>query len=629
MASHLFSVARTPGRAGLPPRRAYARSVAHVLLLALAVPPPSILAGPKPLALRHVALDLPGPPVDILSADLDGDGRKDLAVVVARTQWGEIGTDRIEGMMQISEVVPALFDRREVRAYRLGEDGTYKQAGDPLQLPPSVISLEAGPPGLAIAVLTDDGLSALSLFMDSAESEPAAGAAAATTGSAPADTHGASTLGGAAVVSGGSSNAPAPSGSFLALTPWIADRPVLAGSKSLIPRLDMVRDLDGDGTWDLLLPARDGLAVYMTTPGGELGTKPVARIELPGDVRTSGVHPTRNYQRPSVGDLDGDGKPDLLFIHEDRGKSGKKVVDVLRGEGGGRFGAPQRIAIDRMVEESRTTVVDEGVKKSKKDNDHFGDGDEGGFKYFGDLTGDGLAEAVFAAEVDNGKSGLKQVKEPEFEYRFYHVGKDLVIDPQPYQRLRVQGFGFEIDEVDVESVKADEFVDLDGDGRKDLVTVTLDFSLFQLVRVMATKRIGIGLNFHVWHQGSDGVFTPVTGLDLSETLRMDLNNLKLGSLAEFAGDFDGDGRSDFVHLGRGKEVTIHRGQAGCRYAPKADLTVPFEEEPGDISLVRIGDYDGDGRADIALIRPLDVKDSPDPDVSSPVRLDLYLSGGAR
>jgi len=616
-----FRLARASERYGpsVPrPRRARIRGLAFVCLLALAVPGPFSFAGPKPLALRHVALDLPGPPADILHADLDGDGRQDLAVVVARTQWGEIGNDRIEGMMQISEVVPALFDKREVRAYRQGENGAYTLTGEPLALPPSVISLEAGPPGLPIAVLTDDGVSSLSLIMDTPE--PGAGGEGAAPRPEAKENKG-------GVVSGGSSSAPAASGSFLTLVPWISDKPVLAGSKSLIPRLDMVRDLDGDGTLDLLLPARDGLAVYMAA-GGDLPTSAASRIAFPGDVRKSGVHPRRLYPRPTIDDLDGDGKPDLLFLHPDKDRQGKDAVEVLRGEGGGRFGAPQRVAIDAFVEASKTAVAANDGKSKKKEDDKDADidQDEAGFKYFGDLTGDGLAEAVFVAEVDNGKSGLKQVKEPEFEYRFYHADKNFVIQPQPYQKLRVLGFGFSIDEGEVQ---AEEFLDLDGDHRKDLVTVTLDFSMFQLVRIMATKRISIGLNFHVWHQGSDGVFAPVTGLDLSETLRMDLNNLKLGSLAEFAGDFDGDGRSDFVHLGRGKEVTIHRGQAGCRYAPKADLTVPFEEEPGDVSLVRIGDYDGDGRADIALIRPIEIKDSPDPDVSSPVRLDLYLSGGAR
>src|SRR6185436_5906482 len=141
------------------------RVAAAALAVALAAPQIPLFAGPKPLALRHVPLDLPGAPVDILHADLDGDGRQDLAIVIARTQWGEIGNDRIEGMMQISEVVPALFDKREVRAYRQGEDGVYKETGDPLPLPPSVISLEAGPPGIPIAVLTDDGLSSLRLDM--------------------------------------------------------------------------------------------------------------------------------------------------------------------------------------------------------------------------------------------------------------------------------------------------------------------------------------------------------------------------------------------------------------------------------------------------------------------------------
>ena len=57
-----------------------------------------------------------------------------------------------------------------------------------------------------------------------------------------------------------------------------------------------------------------------------------------------------------------------------------------------------------------------------------------------------------------------------------------------------------------------------------------------------------------------------------------------------------------------------------------DLTVELQEEPQDLALVRVGDLDGDGRADLSITRPLPV---PEEGVSSPVRLDLYLSGGAR
>ena len=105
-----------------------------------------------------------------------------------------------------------------------------------------------------------------------------------------------------------------------------------------------------------------------------------------------------------------------------------------------------------------------------------------------------------------------------------------------------------------------------------------------------------------------------------------LNNLKIGQISQFAGDFDGDGRRDFVHLGRGKDVTVHRGQPGCVYPAHPDLVIPLEEEPPSLDLVRIEDLDGDGRADIRITRP---RESNDPDLSAPARLDLHLSGAAR
>jgi hypothetical protein len=146
------------------------------------------------------------------------------------------------------------------------------------------------------------------------------------------------------------------------------------------------------------------------------------------------------------------------------------------------------------------------------------------------------------------------------------------------------------------------------------------------VRVLASKRISIELDFGVWTQGPGFAFREVKGLDLSEKLAFDLNDLRLGRIAQFAGDFDGDGKVDFVHLGRGSTVTVHRGQAGAGYPARPDVEIPLDGPIEDLALVRIEDLDGDGRDDLAVTRLLEAKDAV---ASTPARLELRLSGGAR
>ena len=138
------------------------------------------------------------------------------------------------------------------------------------------------------------------------------------------------------------------------------------------------------------------------------------------------------------------------------------------------------------------------------------------------------------------------------------------------------------------------------------------------------ERIGIGLDFHVYCQDGAGQFREVPGMDLSGKFKINLKNLQLGQLSQFGGDFDGDGRVDFLQIGRGRTVTIHRGQDGCRYPSQPDLTVKLEDPPLDLSLVRVLDLDGDGLSDLMVIQP---DREPEPGVSAPVRLDLYLSRG--
>ena len=548
------------------------RKLAAVLL---ALPLLVVLCGARGerLELRHISLDLPGPPSKVIPTDLDGDGRNDLVIVVAYTELQEIGEDRIENMVQISTVIPALFDRREVRLYRADPGGGYTLVGAPMELPTSVLHLEPGPPGMGLVALTDEGLSRLTI--------ESSGDAA-----------------------------------MLRLDPVLADPPILAGTKSFYASLELVYDLDGDGVDDLLMPSWEGLAVYLGDGTG-LVPEPAHRIELPGADRRSQHHTSRWYPFPEVREINGDRIPDLVFRNGLGGSSAPRL-HVLLGTGGGNFAPLRREAVDCHDERSdlRLAAPEPGVDPWPRN-----------LTALRDIDGDGRAEAVMSIERDRGDGLRKQIKDakkPIQTYRFHELTDDLAVELEAYFELEVIGHTIE-GSLEDESFpfRMKHFEDLDGDGREDLVSVTLDFSIFQVVKILATKKISIGLDFHVYHQGEDGVFREVRDLDLSEKLKLDLNNLNVARFAQFAGDFDGDGRHDFVHLGRGTEITLHRGQPGCRFPKRPDLIIELEEAPPSLHLVKIEDLDGDGRSDLMITRPLP---SVAADVSAPVRLDLYLSG---
>jgi len=535
------------------------------------------------MQLRHVSLDLAGPPARVLPTDLDGDGRLDLVVVVGYTEIKQISEDRIEDMIQFTRVIPTLYDRRQATAYLATGDGRYEVAGPALELPLSVLHMEPGPAGVGLIALTDDGLSRVRFDRSVGEGPP------------------------------------------LRLEPLIEDPPVLARTRRFYSNVELVHDLDGDGVDDVLLPSSEGLAVYLTTSNG-LATSPVQRI-TPGSDPDSTPNPCRLwYPIPEVGYVNGDDLPDLIFF---RGSAGSQDrISVYLGEGGGRF-RPLRGDLldchDRQTDLRQVTDRPDAYPWLTN------------VTAFRDVDGDRWAEAVVSIEQSRGdgwRKEMKDAKKPISTYYFHDLTKDVTVKAEPYFEMQVIGHdmegGFDDDDLDSDSdaggspFRLEQFIDLDGDGLEDLVTVTLDFSVFQVVKILTTKKLSVGVNFHVFAQQADGSFREVPDLDLSEKLKLNLNNLKIGRFAQFAGDFDGDGRQDFVHLGRGTTITVHRGQPGCKYPVKPDLSIELELEPDSLDLVRIEDLDGDGRSDIRITRPMPMDD---PDVTAPARLELYLSGG--
>ena len=550
----------------------YARALARLPVIgaALLLLGTSHAARPRELALRRVVLELPGPPAVIVAADLNRDGRQDLLVVVAYTRWGTISNDRVEQAIEVTEVVPALFDAREARAFVAQPGGGYRPAGPPLSLPTNVLSAEAGPPAHPVVALTDEGLSEIRL------------------------------------------NGPEGAES-LTLEPLLDEPCAFAGTGQILAGLDVLKDVDGDKVLDAVIPAVEGIAVHRGEDGG-FAKAASFRGRLPGDERTSALGAAaRNVPIPQVEDADGDGRPDLVVAQGGL----TPWVAIARGLGGARFAAPRTIELSCLAPPAPRSAPtarpnDEGRAPSRRV-----------VAWVGDLDGDGRLEIVTREEVDTGKSDMKQAKKPLMRYRLHHLRPDLTVDPDPYTRFDAEGWAFSggfRDGVDL------QFIDLDGDRRKDLVTITLDFSMFQALRALTAKKIGVGLEFHVVAQQVDGSFRLVPDQKLDETLHLDLNRLEISRLGQFQGDFDGDGRVDFVHLGRGKTVTIHRGMPGGRYAEKPDLAITLDEEPEDVMLVRVKDFDGDGKSDLAITRTLA---PPEPGATAPARLELDLTGDGR
>jgi len=549
------------------------------LLVATLLTGPASAARKERLALVRQDLPLPGSPSQVFSTDVNRDGVPDLAVVIAYSERHQIGVDRIDGMVQFTEVIPAIFDHRELRVFPGKGDGTYREDAWALDLPFTVLSMEPGPDGESIVAVTDEGLSEVVLEMPGEE--------------AP----------------------------VLSLRPLIRDRPVLAGSGAFQPRLRVVRDLDGDGVGDILFPSLEGPKVYLTRDG-KIDPEPVQSIPIPGERRPGSRSLSRIYPYPEVEYLNGDDLPDLVYRQQ---VGGAHRLHVLVGAGGGRF-EPIRSEPEDCWDDGADLRVRPGGAGAA----------EGGkppypwlrrLRSLKDLDGDRLAEAVTVLEKEREggiRAELKDAKKPVQKIRFHRLDRDLRIDPDPYLEMTGTGHLMEADAEEI-PFSLDVFQDLDHDGRMDMVLVTLDFSVFQVFKIMATKSISMGLDFHVWRQEQNGTFREVKGLDLSEKLKFNLNDLKFGRFAEFGGDFDGDGIQDFVHLGRGKKVTIHRGRPGCVYPPAPDLVLRLDRELPHLGLVKIEDVNGDGLSDIRITRPQPWNDA---ETSSPVTLELYLSGGA-
>jgi hypothetical protein len=331
-----------------------------------------------------------------------------------------------------------------------------------------------------------------------------------------------------------------------------------------LPFFDVVRDWDGDGKPEILLPLLDGTAVFTRgetgewTRAGSLRLQPRASYQVRSELyeprlRNFNARATLVVPDLVVGDYDGDGKPDLCAVVED-------LLQVHKG-GGPTVFSP--VAVARHYLGVRT---DEETRRGAHVHTTVRD-----------LDGDGILDLA----VNKVAGGLGQMKA---QTGFYYGKRGGGFDP-PAQVLQREGYAGSL-----------AFADLDGDGKLDLIMPHVNVGLGEMARVLLSKKMRIGWELRRGLGKRQFSVDPTAVRDIDFPVDYSALADIDGPYPSVEGDFNGDGKADFVAANGTDELGVWLGGGKTLVSPQPKAIVHVAPS----RFYHVTDLDGDKLADVVV-----------------------------
>ncbi len=405
--------------------------------------------------------------------------------------------------------------------------------------------------------------------------------------------------------------------SFGALAPVVPLKTILDNTDPLEPtHLDFIRDLDAVGRESLILPTFEGPALYEYRDAGFALRKQLhspARVSYRvGTGRGPNINETIHsftsqtqaiYTAPDtfVEDFDGDGQLDLITLLDTE-------LKVFLREPSGAFPVSPSLELERSV-----------LSPDEKGGHMAGEA-----LTFSDLNGDGLSDLVVVSW-----GGKEQRTRIDRHIYYARPLSGRSSDGASKARLEYPAKADQI--VRSESTFPDfSIMDLNGDGRRDLVIPFFHFATSQVFKVATQSEVKI--QFRLFLMGDNGRFSQDPKNALAKVdrrisldyrinlLGMIFNGEQLASgefnpLINFGGDLNGDGFPDLVADSGRNRLGIYWGNEKASYPRSPDLVVPFESA-GDFDLV---DLNGDGKTDIVTYYSRDDKSGKTNEATKPAK----------
>jgi hypothetical protein len=147
------------------------------------------------------------------------------------------------------------------------------------------------------------------------------------------------------------------------------------------------------------------------------------------------------------------------------------------------------------------------------------------------------------------------------------------------------------------SVGSNALIDIDRDGRLELLRLELDFSLFELIELFLSREIDVELSLHRLDGKSGFVDRPWVERKVSVPVSFETFRTK-GFIPTAAIDMNADGLPDFVASGEGEHLEVLLGDARKPFAKSGG-----RQKMSTAGVIHFGDIDADGLVDFVIFDP--------------------------